>query len=49
MPALSHFYPGITPPVIDQMTLREVSEYLSQMDDYLYLQAEREAVRADGG
>jgi len=35
LPSLTKFYPGITPAVIDTMTLREVSEYLVQMDKAL--------------
>lgn len=31
LPALTKFY-GITPPDVDAMSLREVSEYLTQMD-----------------
>lgn len=46
LPALSHFYPGITPSEVDRMTLREMSEYVSWMNQYT--EAEREAVRRDG-
>jgi len=34
LPALTRFY-GIKPTDIDGMTLREVSEYLTQMDEAL--------------
>lgn len=39
LPALTKFY-GLTPDDIDRMTLREVSEYLTQMQ-----QAQEEASR----
>lgn len=42
LPRLTRFY-GLTPPDIDAMTPREVSEYLTQME-----WAEKEAMR-DGG
>ncbi len=35
LPAMTKFYPGLLPFHIDQMTLREVIEYIRQMDDAL--------------
>ena len=33
-PSLTKFYPGLMPWHLDRMTLREVQEYVTQMNDY---------------
>jgi hypothetical protein len=35
LPALTKFYPGLMPWHVERMTLREVVEYIRQMDDAL--------------
>ena len=45
LPALTHFY-GLTPRDVEDMSLREVDEYLTQMDEYRA--AEERAVRSGG-
>lgn len=39
LPHLTKFYPGLMPWHLDQMTLREVAEYVRQMNDVLAAQS----------
>jgi hypothetical protein len=44
LPALTKFYPGLMPWHVERMTLRELTEYVRQMDEFVYAQAKDEGV-----